>query len=314
MNSREARQAKLNYWVNNSKKLSYVPKLQMGSDKISIYRPKDFYDSSEKDPDYQSYKPIGDVVILDNNEYIKTEETEMYPKYLKKINTRKSSNWKKNGPLLVSVLVSGPDTRLPDDFELVHRSVRKEGFNAGRQGFSVWKPIAPEGYVALGDVFHNSPDGQKPNRNIIRCIPKECVSQITESDLNDTNKLNYNFITPTSVKDFNGNINTQVNTSIGEVKDTDTNNNGNIVSYLSSYIPKIELNENDRNRDGSLVNREELDKCLNKLNTFRAYKQNEQSAFYGINPEYLYNSKNYMIKDKALTLVPKEKQGKDSVF
>ena len=30
------------------------------------------------------YKPIGDVVILDNNEYIKTEETEMYPKYLKK--------------------------------------------------------------------------------------------------------------------------------------------------------------------------------------------------------------------------------------
>ena len=70
--SSEVRQAKLYYSVNNyGSKLSYVPKLQKGSHKVNIYRPKDFYDSSEKDPEYQSYKPIGDIITINNGTNIK---------------------------------------------------------------------------------------------------------------------------------------------------------------------------------------------------------------------------------------------------
>ncbi len=52
------------------------------------------------------------------------------------------------------------------------------------QGFAIWRPIPPKGYVCLGDVIHRSPTGEKPNRNIIRCIPEVCVERISaQTDL-----------------------------------------------------------------------------------------------------------------------------------
>ncbi len=54
-----------------------------GTKFVNIYRPRDFYDSSETDPDFQSYKQ-GDIVLPDNSSYNKTSETEIYPKYKKK--------------------------------------------------------------------------------------------------------------------------------------------------------------------------------------------------------------------------------------
>lgn len=312
--SKEARQAKIRYSVNSSSsRLSFVPKLQKGSEPITIYRPKDFYDSSETDPDYQSYKPLGDIFVPDNLDYSKDEDTIMYPKYLKKINTRKSTNKMKNGPSLVSVLVSGPDTRLPDDFELIYRSVTRVGFNAGKQGFAIWRPIPPKGYVALGDVIHRSPNGEKPNRNIIRCIPEECVYVVSRNIY----KLNYTFKTPNSIRDFNGNTNIIPNSSNGELRDADTITNPNAVlsTYLSDYIPDIKGSENERNRDGELVNSEELNKCLNQLNLFRGSKTGKLSEvsklFYAIKSRYLYNKNSFMIKDNGLTFIPKEKQSKD---
>ena len=309
--SSEARQAKLYYSVNNyGSKLSYVPKLQKGSHKVNIYRPKDFYDSSEKDPEYQSYKPIGDIITINNGTNIKTSDVEMFPKYLKKINDRKSSNYLTNGPKNISVLVSGPDTRLPIDFELIYKSVRNVGFNAGNKGFAIWRPIPPEGYVALGDVIHRSPNGEKPNCNIIRCIPEECVT--VRKSFN--NPLNYSFKTPNNVRDFNGNSNIVPSSERGEVRDTDkiTNSNCVITSYPDTYVPNLKGNENDRDRSGSLINRSELDKCLNKLNVFRGSKSGASGdIIYNINPDYLYDMKKYMIKDSGLTFVPKEKQSKN---
>ena len=316
--SKEARQAKIRYTINSAtSKLSYVPKLQKGSEPITVYRPKDFYDSSETDPDYQSYKPLGDIFVPDNNNYSKDEDTRMYPKYLKKINTRKSSNRNKNGPSIVSVLVSGPDTRLPTDFELIYRSVTRVGYNAGKQGFAIWRPIPPEGYVALGDVIHRSPNGSKPNRNIIRCVPSECVEAVRNSSSSITTNTDYTFKTPDSIRDFNGNTSIIPNLDNGELRDADTITNPNCMlnTYLSDYIPNIRGNENERNRGGELVNSEELDKCLNNLNLFRGAKSGNSNdvsnLFYSIKPDYLYNINRFMIKDTGLTFVPKEKQSKD---
>lgn len=312
--SKEARQAKIKYTINSAtSKLSYVPKLQKGSETITVYRPKDFYDSSETDPDYQSYKPLGDIFVPNSMGFSKDENTRMYPKYLKKINTRKSTNRMKNGPSIVSVLVSGPDTKLPDDFELVYRSVTRVGFNAGKQGFAIWRPIPPQGYVALGDVIHRSPNGDKPNRNIVRCIPEECVEKVR----NSMNKVEYTFKTPDTIRDFNGNTGIIPDSGNGEIRDTDSITNPNCVlnTYLSDYIPNIRGSENERNRDGELVNRQELENSLNNLNLFRGAKNGNETEvadlYYAIKPEYLYNINRFMIRDTSLTFIPKEKQSKD---
>lgn len=309
--SKEARQAKINYMVNNTKsRLSFVPNLQKGSEKVNVYRPKDFYDSSEKDPDFQSYKPIGDIIVPENPDFDKTETTEIYPKYLGKINSRKGINRKKNGPKIVSVLVSGPDTRLPDDYQLMYKSVRKKGFNAGKEGFAIWRPIPPEGYVCLGDIIHRSPTGEKPNRNIIRCIPQECVEALSA----ESNSFGYSFKTPNSVRDFNGNTNV-VPSGSGEIRDTDLiiSKDAKIFTELSSVVPKIIGNENSRNRDGSLVNKTELEVVLEKLNLFRCSSNGslENQKYYKIKTEYLYNLQKYMKKDTGLTLIPKQKNSKE---
>ena len=44
-------------------------------------------------------------------------------------------------------------------------------------GYSFWRPIAPEGYVALGDVISTNIDGTPPSNNLIRCVPKYCVEE-----------------------------------------------------------------------------------------------------------------------------------------
>lgn len=308
-NSSEARQARLNYMVNSSSsQLAYVPNLQKGTTAVNIYRPRDFYDSSETDPDFQSYKPLGDIVLPDDSSYNKTSETEIYPKYKKKINDRKGVDITKNGPKILSVLVSGPDTRLPDDFKLIYKSLRTKGFNAGREGFAIWRPIPPKGYVCLGDVIHRSPRGEKPNRNIIRCIPVECVEKIKA-----TSSFNYGFKTPNTVRDFNGNTNV-IPSGSGEQRDTDSITNANTVLFtdISTYIPELKGDENSRNRDASLVNKAEIDKVLEKLNLFRGAtdgKINNQE-FYKIKSEYLYNLQMVRKPDQPLNLIPKEKHSK----
>jgi hypothetical protein len=308
--SKEARQAKINYKVNwSNSRLSFVPNLQKGTTRVNIYRPRDFYDSSETDPDFQSYKPLGDIIVPEDSQYNKTQSTEMYPKYKNKINDRKSTISSENGPKLLSVMVSGPDTRLPDDFELMYRSIRKTGFNAGREGFAIWRPIPPEGYVCLGDVIHRSPNGEKPNRNIVRCIPEVCVERISTQT-----GFTYGFKTPDSIRDFNGNTNV-IPQGSGQIRDTDVANfpNAKIFTTLSDYNPKLKGDENSRNRDASLVNQTEVDKVLSSLNLFRCnsngVETNEQ--FFKIKYQYLYNLNRFMIKDKALTLVPKEKHSKE---
>ncbi|WP_285419650.1 Vps62-related protein [Pseudomonas sp. efr-133-TYG-5] len=57
----------------------------------------------------------------------------------------------------------------PDDFELVWRD---KGSRANGD-CSVWRPIAPEGYVALGLVCSN--DRSKPSFNAVRCVRADLV-------------------------------------------------------------------------------------------------------------------------------------------
>lgn len=75
------------------------------------------------------------------------------------------------GPEKYTILVTG-DIRAPIDYELIY----KNDTTRGSWKYSLWKPIPPSGYVALGHVankgFGKPPTGQNAP---IRCVPKKCV-------------------------------------------------------------------------------------------------------------------------------------------
>ena len=56
--SSEARQSKGVYNSYGSRyNQTFKPYQQLGSEHVKIFRPKDFYDNSEKNLDFRSYKP-----------------------------------------------------------------------------------------------------------------------------------------------------------------------------------------------------------------------------------------------------------------
>lgn len=71
----------------------------------------------------------------------------------------------------------GNAIRPPNDFELVWTD---SGSKAKKDG-SIWRPIPPEGYVALGMVCSN--DHEKPSLNAVRCVRVDLVIEASVSDL-----------------------------------------------------------------------------------------------------------------------------------
>ncbi|MGF0241523.1 Vps62-related protein [Rhodococcus sp. IEGM1300] len=71
----------------------------------------------------------------------------------------------------------GPALRAPMDFE----NVWKDTGSGAKADCSIWQPIPPEGYVALGQVCSNGRD--KPLLNSIRCVRADLVVSSPISDL-----------------------------------------------------------------------------------------------------------------------------------
>lgn len=71
----------------------------------------------------------------------------------------------------------GPALRPPMDFE----NVWKDTGSGAKADCSIWQPIPPEGYVALGQVCSNGRD--KPLLNSIRCVRADLVVSSPISDL-----------------------------------------------------------------------------------------------------------------------------------
>jgi hypothetical protein len=48
--------------------------------------------------------------------------------------------------------------------------------NATYRALTIWQPIPPPGYVALGCIFVNSSSRvEKPSKDLIACVPKSCA-------------------------------------------------------------------------------------------------------------------------------------------
>ena len=171
--SSEARQSRGVYNKNGSAyNETYKPYQQLGSEHVKIFRPKDFYDNSEKNLDFRSYKPVGDVIVTAAEAAVGKESPEQhFPRFLKKIYNSLPNKNDSNGPKRLTILVSG-DVKYPVRFQKIYSRKREEGFQSSNLSFTVWRPIAPRGYVSLGDVVSNDPYCKPPNKSIVVCIPK----------------------------------------------------------------------------------------------------------------------------------------------
>lgn len=63
----------------------------------------------------------------------------------------------------------GKALRRPDDYELIW----KDSGSRSKKDGAIWRPIAPEGYVALGSVCSNG--HEKPSFNAVRCVRADLV-------------------------------------------------------------------------------------------------------------------------------------------
>lgn len=177
-NSKTAAQRK--YKIIDSKKYDYLYEDQQlfGNKNVSFLRAREYQDKDEDDLFFKNYKPVGDV-IYDGNSNVRSQKQtayDLYPIQSRFENLDSAIQFKNTGPLMQTILVSG-DVKPPIDFQLVFKSIRKEGYDKNKLALSIWKPIPPNGYVALGHVVDVSTSGLKPDTNSIYCVPQNCVTK-----------------------------------------------------------------------------------------------------------------------------------------
>ena len=157
-----------------------------GDKKVTIYKPKDYIDETEDDK-FKSFKPIGDVVYEGPPKQHKKpigstclpgdKNDKCYKKFMQP-----------GDPVQKTILVSG-DVKRPIDYKQLYSSLRHRGHNAFNQGVTFWRPIPPKDYICMGDVVQNNAYNEKPDKDLIRCIPKKCVRKL-KNDKNIWNSKN----------------------------------------------------------------------------------------------------------------------------
>ena len=214
-------------YFNNSNK---------NSTDLMVFRPKTHKYEQE------DYYPVGDIIVHGNdienqatkkNNITKTGSLEVHTDYDKDTDRELL-----NGPDKESILITG-DVKDPVRYERMWQDQEREkkfvaamktagyafeyGFYRGPKGEkmrrvadyqgsgNIWKPVAPEGYVCLGDIFTKWGDPNKPTESAyinnnpelnIKCVPSECVEEISKQEKKKelkwkskpgkNNKLNYN--------------------------------------------------------------------------------------------------------------------------
>jgi hypothetical protein len=164
---------------------TYKPFQQLGSSNITFMRSHEYVDNNEH-PKFRTYKSIGDVVF----------ESYKITKYPFESEQCKPNNIKYSGKNIdrivpkdiSSILVSG-DVKHPIRYEEVYKLLPpiREGINKNIVSCTVWKPIPPSGYVALGYIIDTTPykdnatdEARMPSTDIMVCVPKDIVDNTEE--------------------------------------------------------------------------------------------------------------------------------------
>ena len=149
------------------------------TDSINILRPYEYIDENEHGY-FKRYKPVGDIIVKESEMEETPQSSACMPA---NINDSIDYQGKKIKRLAIqsvkSILVSG-DIQPPIRYDPVSNSnmLRDAGVNKNSKGFSIWKPIAPEGYKALGYVISTLPTNSEtaPSVDLIACVPDNSKS------------------------------------------------------------------------------------------------------------------------------------------
>lgn len=125
---------------------------------VAIWRLKTIEHDGEK------YYPVGDIGSHEREHDPRYSIKKKGPTFQDKLEYSMSNN----GPDRQSILVAG-DIKPPVDYA-------KLSYAGGDQEGLFWRPIAPAGYVALGDIFQKG--FKKPSMDIVRCVPATCVEEV----------------------------------------------------------------------------------------------------------------------------------------
>lgn len=203
---------------------------------VDIFIGENYTDMEEESLKYKYYYPVG-CVVVPNNFNVKNDRDKCHPKTQ---NNRELDNNLTNGPQICTLLVSG-DVVEPIGYNRLFIRKRIIGTMKNEIGYSFWRPIAPEGYVALGDVISTNIDGTPPSTNLIRCVPKYCLeenfiySDETLLDIYTTNsKFNKIKNEPTHIGSIN--YDTDYNPSIKE----GNFENINLVQNINKINPDLD--------------------------------------------------------------------------
>ena len=162
--------SKLKEYRSTWKRISYS-----AADDLTIYNPRIFKNSNN-----QIFYPVGSVwtraLDVKKSDY-KTRTPKSKNYCGEGHGEERDENHSNIGPDKETILVSG-DVVDPKSFKLLWDSKRGcVGCQEDNNAVKIYRPIPPEGYVALGDV------AVKHNENVrnlkIKCVPKECVKKMS---------------------------------------------------------------------------------------------------------------------------------------
>jgi len=256
--SKTSRQAKLNICTDGNTEETHVPYLPKGtslidgSKYVSIYRPSSIENSEGL------FKPLGDVIIKnDITEHKKNKFSDIFPQDNVKINYIFG---KEGDPMEKTMLITG-DVKSPIDFKLKYKSQRNDGIGIGVAGFSIWEPIAPKGYVCVGDVLDQTSSMTPPNKELYSCVPQTCVREVK------TNKVWNN----TDIHKTISNCNAAKEIGKNSILDTDepTEYRGKIYFSMNKNDNDVRLfnvNNNEKRKQFEVIPSGEPNSCFDKLN------------------------------------------------
>ena len=124
---------------------------------IGFKRDISFYNVKKRIVKGKTYYPVGTVWRATSNKY------------------RSELNKTAYGPHKKTILVAGKIS-FPIDFKKIWSSSDCEKCVPDKYTITVWRPIAPKGYVCLGDFV--SRGTEPPEKEAIACISESCVSEL----------------------------------------------------------------------------------------------------------------------------------------
>ena len=164
-------------------------------------------------------------------------------------------------------MVSG-NVKHPTGYKQIYSRKRKEGFQANNLAFTVWRPEPPDGYISLGDIISNDPQGKEPDTSLVVCVPESAVERIQQS---------INVYTIGQDTDNSGNF---------QAKNDDTDEpDDNLYHFYSNKKDEI-LDIKGTFNENKKTNLAQIHPYLSLYNTFRC---NANNNFYRIQYNSLYD-------------------------